>query len=200
MKRIPLTKSSGEEKDLASLFLAELIPLGSIAEFKGVYDAFKKAHPKADHYPYAYVLDGVAKSSDDGEPGGSAGRPMMGLLQNEDIDGALIVARYFGGSKLGIPRLRRAFLASCEQAIASGKYGTYRDVYAYDLEVDYSVYETLRGSADRIGYRLENVRFDLKVSAELRSGAILDGLGEKVGLYDLTLPEPHILRVLEELP
>ena len=200
MRRVPLGVYVGEEKDLASSFFCELHPLEDPSSFKELYDAFKKAHPKADHYPYAYVVNGASKSSDDGEPGGSAGRPLIGLLQSYGLDGVLMVARYFGGSKLGIPRLRRAFLASAEDAIKKAKIGEYVPMYLYDVELTYSEYETLRGAAERIGYRLQNEVYDVKVRAEIVSRSILDGLGEKVGLFDLTLPSPRQVDILEEVP
>ena len=200
MRRVPLAPSNGEEKDLSSSFLATLYPLSSVDQFKEIYDAFKKKNPKADHYPYAYVLGGLCKSSDDGEPGGSAGRPMMSLLQDKEIDGLLIVARYFGGSKLGIPRLRRAFLASCEDAIAHARLGEYKEVYSYEVEVDYPVYEILKSNAKRHSFSIESVHFDVKVRAEIRSSGRLDGLGEAIGLYDLDLGTPKIIQSLEEVP
>lgn len=199
MRKIPLTPSLGEEKDLASNFIAGLFPLPSAEAFKELYDTFKKDHPKADHYPYAYCLNGTSKSSDDGEPGGSAGRPMMSLLDEREIDGLLIVARYFGGSKLGIPRLRRAFLASATQAIEKGRFGVYKEVFSYPVELSYSEYETLRNNAKRLSFSLENVVFDINVRTEIRSGARLDGLGEAVGLFDLALPEPQTQWTIQEV-
>lgn len=198
MRKVPLEASNGEEKDLSSSFLATLYPLKSAESFKDLYDAFKKKNPKADHYPYAYCLNGISKSSDDGEPGGSAGRPMMSLLDEQGIDGLLIVARYFGGSKLGIPRLRRAFLASCEDAIAHARFGEYKEVYSYHVELDYSVYEVLKNNAKRHRFSIENATFDLKVRAEILSSGRLDGLGEAIGLYDLDLGEPEIQLTLQE--
>ena len=200
MRKIPLAPSFGEEKDLASSFIAGLFPLASAEEAKTLIDAFKKEHPKADHYPYAYCLNGLSKSSDDGEPGGSAGRPMMSLLEEKEIDGLLVVARYFGGSKLGIPRLRRAFLASCTQAISHGRYGAYFPVYSYAIELSYADYEILRNHAKRLSFWFEKVEFAINVHAEIRSGDRLDGLGEATGLFQLVLPEPIMLTSLQEVP
>lgn len=199
MSFVPLEPSDGEEKDLSSSFLATLYPLEDIASFKDIYDAFKKKNPKADHYPYAYCLNGMSKSSDDGEPGGSAGRPMMSLLQDKGIDGLLIVARYFGGSKLGIPRLRRAFLAAGEDAIAHARLGEYRPIYVYSIEVDYPIYETLKNNAKRHSFSIESATFDINVRAEIHSGGRLDGLGEAIGVYDLDLGEPQIIPMLQEV-
>ncbi len=199
MKRIPLTPSQGEEKDLASSFEAELLPLEDVEQFKPLCDEFKKRHPKADHYPYSYRVRALSKSSDDGEPGGSAGRPMLSLLEENDIDGLLIVARYFGGSKLGIPRLRRAFLAAANAAIEAGRFGTYVTRYEYDVELDYSTYEILKSNANRLHFSIEDVVFDIKVRAKIHSSATLERLGEKVGLPTLDLGTPTEVTILEEI-
>lgn len=200
MTRIPLTPSQGEEKDLASSFEAELLPLDEVEQFKSIYDEFKKRHPKADHYPYSYRVRALTKSSDDGEPGGSAGRPMLSLLEEKDIDGLLIVARYFGGSKLGIPRLRRAFLASANKAIEAGRFGVLVPRYEYEVEIDYSTFEILKSNANRHHFSLEDVIFDVKVHAKIHSGATLERLGEKIGLPMLDLGAPKQVTILEEIP
>ncbi len=189
----------GEEKDLSSLFLAGLFPLSDPNGFKTLYDQFRKDHPGADHYPYALCLGELNRSSDDGEPGGTAGRPMLSLLLEKEIDGVLIVARHFGGTKLGVPRLRRAFLSSAEQAIAHARFGVYQEMLRYDVEVDYPTYEILRNGANRGLFSLQNPVFDIKVHAEIRSGDRLDGLLQRLGLYGLELGEPRIERVLEEV-
>ena len=199
MPKIPLFPSLGEEKVLASDFIAGLFPLSSLEQAKEIYERFRKEHPKADHYPYAYSLQGNVKSSDDGEPGGSAGVPLASLLKDRDIEGMVVVARYFGGTKLGIPRLRRAFLAASENAIEAAKLGESKERFVYDIEVDYSSYETLKKYANRLSFSIFDVDFDIKVSLRLRSGDRLDGLGEKVGLFDLQLPKPRIETYIEEI-
>ena len=66
----------------------------------------------ARHVVYAYVVDGMQKSSDDGEPSGTAGRPMLGFLQNKNCEHiVVVVVRYFGGIKLGAGGLLRAYLS-----------------------------------------------------------------------------------------
>ena len=199
MPKIPLSPSLGEEKVLASDFVAGLFPASSLEECKEIYERFRKDHPKADHYPYAFVYQGSAKSSDDGEPGGSAGVPLASLLKERDVDGMLVVARYFGGTKLGIPRLRRAFLSAAEEAIKNARLGEEKRCYVYELEVEYSAYETLKKFANRLSFSVSDADFGIKVRLRLRSGDRLDGLGEKVGLFDLELPQPHEETHIEEI-
>lgn len=200
MSKAPFAPSIGKEKDLASLFVACLFPLSSDKDFKPLCEQFLKEYPRADHYPYAFRFRGLSRYSDDGEPSGTAGRPMLSLLEEGDIDGLLIVARYFGGTKLGVPRLRRAFLAAAKQAINEAKLGVYVPAYRYLIEVDYSAYETLKSNGPRMRFHLENEVFDVKVRAELVSGDKLDGLGQKLGLPHLKLPSPQETYILQEVP
>ena len=199
MAKIPLRNLEGESKVLGSSFQAEIFPLKDPADFKAEYEAFRKRHPKADHYPYAYRLGGITKSSDDGEPGSTAGVPLLTLLERNDIEGAVVVARYFGGTKLGIPRLRRAFLSAAEDAIGRGGLGEIVTKKAYRLEVDYSTYHTLENNAARYGYSLKDVVFDVNVKLILLSGASIDEPWEKMGLPIRELPVPETQDCVEEI-
>ena len=78
----------------------------------------KKEYPDATHYCYAYIVDDIKKSSDDGEPSGTAGIPILKVLENNNLTNVLcIVIRYFGGIKLGANGLVRAYTKSCANAI-----------------------------------------------------------------------------------
>ena len=78
----------------------------------------KKEYPDATHYCYAYIIDDIKKSSDDGEPSGTAGIPILKVLENNNLTNILcIVIRYFGGIKLGANGLVRAYTKSCANAI-----------------------------------------------------------------------------------
>ena len=81
-------------------------------------DIAKDKYPKATHYTYAYITESFKKSSDDGEPGGTAGVPMLSVLEKEDLINVLaITIRYFGGIKLGAGGLVRAYSKSVRDAI-----------------------------------------------------------------------------------
>ena len=78
----------------------------------------KKEYPDATHYCYAYIVDDIKKASDDGEPSGTAGIPILKVLENNNLTNVLcIVIRYFGGIKLGANGLVRAYTKSCATAI-----------------------------------------------------------------------------------
>lgn len=96
---------------MKSKFIAYLLPLSNEEDFKPFLANLRKEHKKARHIVYAYRVDMKSKSCDDGEPKGTAGHPLLELLYKKDINNvALIVVRYFGGTKLGASRLLRTYL------------------------------------------------------------------------------------------
>lgn len=194
-----IKEGKGVYKELGSEFIAVVFPLSSIEDFKLREESFLKEYPKADHYPYAYRYKGSGRSSDDGEPGGSAGRPLLSLLEEKGIeDAGILVARYFGGSKLGIPRLRKAFLSASNEAINAAKLALKIEKFSYKFEVDYPIYDRLKGLADRGEFLVIVNDFGLKVSITIVSSDKIDALLEKKGLI-LSLPEPTITSILEEI-
>ncbi|MBQ9456987.1 MAG: YigZ family protein [Bacilli bacterium] len=198
MARLPFAPATGEYKCLGSTFDGEVGPLSDETSFKEIYDSFKKRFPKADHYPYAYRLKDRGKSSDDGEPGSSAGRPLLSLLEEKDLYGYLIVARYFGGTKLGIPRLRRSILEAAELAISSARLGVEKQVYSYHLEVDYSAYQTILRLSEKYGFSLKETAFGIKVETTAISSAKLHPVFEKAGLSLDLLQDEQTITIIEE--
>lgn len=107
------TISEGYLELMKSKFYAFLIPINSENEAKQIVKDYKKKHKKAKHVVYAYVVDGKYKSNDDGEPSGTAGRPLLELLMKKELNKTLlIVVRYFGGTLLGASRLLRTYVNS----------------------------------------------------------------------------------------
>ncbi len=102
-----------EFKDRGSKFLAHAFPVLSADAFKEKLNEIKKEHGRATHHCFAYRIgmDGNNfRVSDDGEPSGTAGRPILGQLdQRELINAAVVVVRYFGGTLLGVPGLINAY-------------------------------------------------------------------------------------------
>ena len=114
--------SEGLFKDNGSRFIAKAFPVESEAEVKEIVAAIKKEYHDARHHCYAYRigLDGSTwRANDDGEPSGSAGRPILGQIDSAGLSDILVVViRYFGGIKLGIPGLIRAYKTSTADALA----------------------------------------------------------------------------------
>ena len=110
-----------EFKERGSRFLAYCYPVASIETAKTYIAALKKEHPKAVHYCLAYRMgiDGnTFRVSDDGEPSGSAGRPILGQIDSKQLTNVLVVVvRYFGGTLLGVPGLINAYKTSTALAL-----------------------------------------------------------------------------------
>ena len=115
--------SEGLFKDLGSRFIAKAYPVETEEEVKAVVDGIKKEYHDARHHCYAYRLglDGARfRANDDGEPSSSAGRPILGQIDSLGLSDVLVVViRYFGGIKLGIPGLIRAYRTSAADALSS---------------------------------------------------------------------------------
>ena len=105
-------------EETKSKFLAYASPLKSPEEFKPILMDIKKEHKKAKHVVYAYKVGNASKSCDDQEPKGTAGRPMLELLNKRNLDNiALVVVRYFGGVKLGASKLLRTYVGAANAAL-----------------------------------------------------------------------------------
>lgn len=117
------TVYEGQFRDRGSRFIAIAFPVKSETEFKKKYNELKKLHHKANHHCYAMRLTpdrSVLKFSDDREPAGTAGRPILNTLLSHDVtDCAIVVVRYFGGTLLGVTGLINAYKSAAEAAIAN---------------------------------------------------------------------------------
>ena len=117
--------AEGLFKDNGSRFIALAFPVETEAEVKETVQRLKKEYHDARHHCYAYRLglDGESwRANDDGEPSGSAGRPILGQIDSAGLSDILVVVvRYFGGIKLGIPGLIRAYKTSTADALASAR-------------------------------------------------------------------------------
>jgi uncharacterized YigZ family protein len=133
--------SDGIFKDKGSKFMAYAFPIRSEEQAKAYLAQLKAEHPKARHHCWAFRLSpdrSVFRLNDDGEPSGTAGRPILNTLLSQDLTNILVVVvRYFGGTLLGVPGLIHAYKSATADAIARARIVemTVRDVYA--IEFDY---------------------------------------------------------------
>ncbi|NCA77790.1 MAG: YigZ family protein [Alphaproteobacteria bacterium] len=114
-------KSEGTYRDKASKFIANALPVFSEEEAKSALDRIRKNYYDANHHCYAYRIgyeNFIYRIQDDGEPSGSAGKPIYGqILSKELYDVLVVVTRYFGGTKLGIPGLIHAYRTAAKEAL-----------------------------------------------------------------------------------
>lgn len=147
-----LTPSEGIFKDKGSKFHGYLYPIHSIEEVEYHLSDIKTVHPKARHVCYAYRIgigDQVFRINDDGEPSGSAGRPIYNeLLSNDLTDTLAAVVRYFGGTKLGIPGLINAYKTATSDAISQTeiitRYITKEIIMTYPVSDMGKIYDLLK--------------------------------------------------------
>lgn len=117
--------SQGLYKEKGSKFIAFLFPVETEERFKEQYTAIKKEYHDARHHCYAYRLypeNETVRSSDDGEPSGTAGKPMLNQLYSFELfNVGVIVVRYFGGTKLGVSGLINAYKQATIDAVENNK-------------------------------------------------------------------------------
>lgn len=142
--RTPNQPAEGLFRDRGSKFLAFVYPIRTETEVKAHLEALRKDQPKANHHCYAYRL-GLGKDtyrvSDDGEPNGTAGRPILNTIYGLDQPGQpltnllAVVVRYFGGTLLGVPGLINAYKSATADALANARLvtRTVNDVYRIEF-------------------------------------------------------------------
>jgi len=106
-----------------SRFIAHIHPVSGRAEALALVDAYWQQHPEARHVCWALLAGGESGMNDDGEPSGTAAKPIMNVLQHKHLDGVLgVVVRYFGGIKLGAGGLTRAYTDAIATALLGAEY------------------------------------------------------------------------------
>ncbi|MEG0314811.1 MAG: YigZ family protein [Erysipelotrichaceae bacterium] len=144
------------------------------ASFKLYLTSIKKLHPNASHYCYAFITNSIQRSNDDGEPSGTAGRPILESLVHANINNCcIVVVRYFGGIKLGTGGLIRAYTQSATNAINNiDKYEMistkrYLITISYSLNDQFNNYlRSLDLIIDHIDYN-ESVTYNVLISNPL---------------------------------
>ncbi len=134
--------SNAEFKDRGSKFIAYAFPIETADDFKKELQVLKKEHPKAVHHCFAYRIgtDGNNfRSSDDGEPSGTAGKPILGQIDSKGItNAAVIVVRYWGGTLLGVPGLINAYKTAASLALQTTPIVQRQVEVIYSIEFDYT--------------------------------------------------------------
>jgi len=129
-----------------SKFITSLYVVKTENEVKEILKEIKETYKDATHNCYAYVLDNGTKqkASDDGEPQGTAGRPILDvLLKNELTDILAVVTRYFGGIKLGAGGLTRAYSNSIQEALLQTEIIDKERMVVYEIKITYPTYARL---------------------------------------------------------
>jgi len=165
------SKSEGLFKDRGSKFIARAFPVYSEQGVKDIQTSLRKEYYDARHHCYSYILNpdkSVYRINDDGEPSGSAGKPIHGQLLSHNLTNILVVViRYFGGTKLGIPGLINAYKTATKEAIANTKIikKTVNDVYS--LEFEYPLMNVVMRLLKDESLKQENSKFEISCYLEV---------------------------------
>ena len=155
-----------------SRFLGCAEPVTDESAFKHLLARVKADHPEASHHAFAYRLGrdaGVARFSDDGEPGGTAGRPIMELMIREDVvDAAVVVTRYFGGTLLGSCGRTRSYGQTATEAVRSAGLARMVPHTVVAATVEYAHFGAIEQALLRAGIELHETAFTDLVTITVR--------------------------------
>lgn len=170
--------TEGIFRDRGSKFMAYLYPIRSETEIKDILNSIKALHPKARHYCWAIRLTpdrSVFRVNDDGEPSGTAGKPILNTLLSFDVTNVFaVVVRYFGGTLLGVPGLINAYKSATIDALNNAKIINQTVNSLYKLSFDYlQMNEVMKIIKDE-GLKIFHQDFDSSCSleVEIRQSAV----------------------------
>ena len=161
--------STGIYKEKGSKFIAYSYPVYSEEEVKEKLDEVRKLEHSARHHCYAYILNpdkSAQRANDDGEPSSTAGKPILGQILSNDLTNILIVVvRYFGGVKLGVPGLIRSYKTAAAEAILEATIITKTIKEQYEVSFKYpQMNDVMRLIKE---YDLEVVNTDFQIDCKL---------------------------------
>ena len=169
---MPYTLAAPAHSDITikkSRFIGCVQPMADRSSAQAAVDALWKQHPGAAHICWALLAGGQSAAVDDGEPGGTAGRPMLDVLRHQDLEGVLAtVVRYFGGVKLGAGGLVRAYTDTIAQALLTAPKVTLQRMTTLQCHVPYALEGLLRREIDAAGAELTGVQHGTLVTLQLR--------------------------------
>ncbi len=170
--RIPFDVAEDEFVVKKSLFVGTAGRAHNVRQALGFVERVRSAYPDANHHAYAYRIapdpGGEMGSSDDGEPGGTAGRPMLAVLDGSGLRQVVVVGtRFFGGIKLGTGGLVRAYSQAARLALASLPTEWRVLHYVVDVVIDYALYGSLQYIIAQCGGRIEDEGYTDRVRLTL---------------------------------
>lgn len=154
-----------------SRFIGYAAPCSSENEALSFLQNIRDEHKTATHHCYAYIIGencGIMRYSDDGEPGGTAGLPIMDVMRTKSIvNCCIVVVRYFGGTLLGTGGLVRAYTQSAQAALAASGIVRMEKTSFYLCTLPYSAWDRFRYAADHLPVKLENIEYGSSICFRL---------------------------------
>lgn len=203
--RVPVGEATSEQVVKNSRFIGTVGKASSVVEARGFILRVRDCYPDANHHAWAYkveALSGLVGSSDDGEPGGTAGRPMLAVLEGSGLCDVVVVGtRYFGGIKLGPGGLVRAYSGAARLALERLPQCEYILHHVAAIELDYSWFGGVQRLADQTDCKILETEFGASVivilavptrSIERVAGSLSDLSSGRVVLRQHWLSERYI--------
>ncbi len=166
---VPTAYGEDEFTEKKSRFIGRIWPVETEEEALERIQEMKKQHHDATHNCWAYIIkDGAVRFSDDGEPGGTAGMPMMQVLQREEISNVVcVVTRYFGGILLGAGGLVRAYTKGAKIAVDAAGKSMKRVWSVLYVPCPYNFYERVKLEVAAFGGIIRDTQFGAEVDLEI---------------------------------
>ncbi|MCL1791780.1 MAG: YigZ family protein [Peptococcaceae bacterium] len=162
-----------------STFIAVVSPVRSSREAEAFLGCVREDYPKARHYVFAYRLWRVRaeKASDDGEPQGTGGRPVLDALAHRQIwDAQIVVVRYFGGVLLGTGGLARAYGGTARLALEKAVLSRMSEYLLFSLQIPYGFLDVFRSVCGRSQWLIESEVFEEQVTVEVAVPVAEEGI------------------------
>ena len=182
-----------EMKEKSSKFIAFAFPVETDVSVKKLIDELWELHPKATHICYAYRLGmdkNFYRANDDGEPSGSAGKPILGQIDSKSVTNILVaVVRYFGGTKLGIPGLIESYKEAAKSVLDKSMIVVKKEMVTYSILLDIEDYNEVMHVLKKIKVAVmqqtftENCLLKIQVEKE-REMMLIDSIHQ---LYQINL-------------
>ena len=197
--RVPFQSSETEFTEKRSRFISHLLPVESEEDARAFIAQVKKQYYDARHNCWCYLIgENIVRYSDDGEPHGTAGQPMLNVFQRENVtDVVCVVTRYFGGILLGAGGLTRAYSKSARDALCAAGVSEMGLCAAVSVPCSYGLFERVKGEIAALGGIIDNTEYgaDIRLDVSL-PGESVDALASR--LTELSAGGIQIVRLGEE--
>lgn len=165
-------KSSGVYKEKGSKFWAYAFPFNNINNLANLISTIKKLHPHSNHYCYAYII-GIGDNkefrvNDDGEPSGTAGLPILNQIKSEELTNVLIiVARDYGGTKLGVSGLIKAYKIAVKESLKNAQIKIKKEQLKLLIHFDFDILGEVMSILDRNNINVYDSEYSSSINFEI---------------------------------
>ena len=167
---VPRAKAQAEYIEKKSRFIGQVFPVTSEQEAKELIESVRKRHYDARHNCWCYILkDGQKRYSDDGEPQGTAGQPMLNVFEREGVvDVLCVVTRYFGGILLGAGGLCRAYTKAAKDALDTAGIASMQPWLREQFDISYTLFERVKLLLAQLDGVLEDAQYGAGITVTCR--------------------------------